>query len=69
MVGIFKTNISTVHDKNKVIRAITANFRVSACSVDIEDCDKVLRIISHEEGETALMEFVKRMGYYCDLLD
>jgi ribosome maturation factor RimP len=51
-----------------VIHAIVDNFQVSACSVDIEDCDRVLRIVSQELGEEAIIAFVTRMGYNCDLL-
>ena len=69
MVGIFRTNINTLQDKNTVINEITAHFGVAACSVDIEDCDRVLRIVSPQLGEDAVIAFVKRLGFYCDLLD
>ncbi len=69
MIGIFKTNIQTLHDKKKVIGEIQANFSVMACSIDIEDCDRVLRIVSQQVREDAIMAFVKRLGYHCDLLD
>ncbi|CAL1517366.1 hypothetical protein [Chitinophaga sp. MM2321] len=70
MIGIFRTNISTVRDKTSVINAISAQFAVNACSVDIEDCDKVLRIISPQQlAEQVIIEFVTRLGFYCDILD
>ena len=69
MVGIFRTNINTLQDKNTVINEITTHFGVVACSVDIEDCDRVLRIVSPQLGEEAVIAFVKRLGFYCDLLD
>jgi hypothetical protein len=69
MIGIFRTNIVTQHDKKRVIGEIEANFSVMACSIDIEDCDRVLRIVSQQVMEDAIMTFVKRLGYHCDLLD
>jgi hypothetical protein len=69
MVGIFRTNINTLQDKNMVIGEIQANFSVVACTVDIEDCDRVLRVVSPQLGEDVIMAFVQRMGFYCDLLD
>ncbi|KAA2239634.1 hypothetical protein F0L74_25935 [Chitinophaga agrisoli] len=69
MIGIFKTNIQTLHDKKKVIGEIQANFSVMACSIDIEDCDRVLRIVSQQVREDAIMAFVKHLGYHCDPLD
>lgn len=69
MIGIFRTNIATQQDKKRVIGAIEANFSVLACSVDIDDCDRVLRIVSQQVGEDAIIAFVKRLGYHCDPLD
>jgi len=69
MIGIFKTNITNLHDKLRVIGAIEANFSVLACSIDIEDCDRVLRIVSQQVGEEAIMAFVKTLGYHCTPLD
>ncbi|MEC5146181.1 hypothetical protein [Chitinophaga sp. 212800010-3] len=69
MLGIFRTNITTVHDRNNVINAISAQFTVDACTVDIEDCDKVLRIVSPQSlTEQAIIEFVTRLGFNCDIL-
>ncbi|RBL89250.1 hypothetical protein [Chitinophaga flava] len=70
MIGIFRTNINTVKDKDNVIQAISSAFSVNACSVDIEDCDKVLRVISLQQvAEKSIIEFVTRLGFYCDILD
>ncbi|MBC9915210.1 hypothetical protein [Chitinophaga varians] len=70
MIGIFRTNINTVKDKDDVIDAISASFSVNACSVDIEDCDKVLRVISPQQlAERTIIEFVNRLGFRCDILD
>ena len=70
MIGIFRTNISSVHDKNSVINAISNNFSVQACSVDIEDCDRVLRVDAPESlEEHVIIEFVTRLGFSCHILD
>nr|WP_295874653.1 hypothetical protein [uncultured Chitinophaga sp.] len=70
MIGIFRTNINTVKDKDNVVDAISSSFSVNACSVDIEDCDKVLRVISPQQlAERTIIEFVNRLGFNCDILD
>lgn len=71
MVGIFRTNISTQLEKNSVIQAICTNFNVSTCSIDIEDCDKVLRIVAQQTPieEKLVIIFLQQMGYQCDILD
>jgi hypothetical protein len=70
MLGIFRTNITTVQDRNNVIRALSAQFIVNACSVDLEDCDRVLRIVSPQSlAEQTIIEFVTRLGFLCSVLD
>lgn len=71
MIGIFKTNINTDQDKLKVIAAIHQEFPIQACTVDIEDCDKVLRVVGQScpVNESEVIFLLQRMGYQCDILD
>lgn len=69
MIGIFKTNISTHKDCNNVISALAGQFLVETCTVDLEDCDKVLRIIGPHLEEDIIISFVRNMGYQCAILD
>lgn len=71
MIGIFRTNINTDLDKLKVITAIQQEFPTKACSVDIEDCDKVLRIVAQDRpvNESEVIFLLQRMGFQCDILD
>ncbi len=69
MIGIFKTNISTLQDKQAVVTAIAGQFRPTACTVDLEDCDKVLRVVSHQLEENQVIAFVRSLGYQCANLD
>ncbi|WP_343702286.1 hypothetical protein [Chitinophaga sp.] len=69
MIGIFKTNISTLQDKNTVVNAIAGHFRTSACTIDLEDCDKVLRVVSQQLEENQVIAFVRSLGYQCAMLD
>ncbi|WP_346318246.1 hypothetical protein [Chitinophaga sp. YIM B06452] len=69
MIGIFKTNISTQQDKIKVIDAVTGRFAVTACTLDLEDCDKVLRVVCQQLEEEHVISFVCSLGYQCSLLD
>ncbi|RAI98410.1 hypothetical protein LX64_04772 [Chitinophaga skermanii] len=69
MIGIFKTNINTQHEKSSVISAIRNHFEVSACNVDLEDCDKVLRIVDLKTSEENIIAFVQQQGYECAILE
>lgn len=69
MIGIFKTNISTLQDKNTVVNAIAGHFSTTDCTLDLEDCDKVLRVICQQLEEQHVISFVRQLGYQCAVLD
>lgn len=70
MLGIFRTNITTVQDRNHVINAISSQFNVKDCTLDLEDCDRVLRVVSLQSlAEQTIIDFVTRLGFHCDILD
>jgi tRNA G26 N,N-dimethylase Trm1 len=69
MIGIFKTNIATKEDRQNILQAIRNRFEVGHCHVDLEDCDKVLRITEMKVQEDDVIEFVKKQGFYCDVLE
>lgn len=71
MIGIFRTNINSFQEKNSVIDAISASFNVHNCSIDIEDCDKVLRVVANQLpiAESAIINFVQQLGYQCDVME
>lgn len=69
MIGIFKTNIGTYRERSLIIDAICNNFDVTSCHVDIEDCDKVLRIVDLKVDEHSIISFVKQQGFHCEVLE
>jgi hypothetical protein len=69
MIGIFKTNINTPEERNTMISAILDQFEVGHCNIDLEDCDKVLRITEMKVPETTIINFVQQQGFYCETLD
>ena len=70
VVGIFRTNICTQQDKNAIIKAIRTQFD-SDCTIDMEDCDKVMRIVpgSSPVAEKDIIQFIGNMGFRCEILD
>ncbi|MBW8684828.1 hypothetical protein [Chitinophaga rhizophila] len=71
VVGIFRTNISTQQDKHTIIEAVHNQFMISSCTIDIEDCDRVMRVLPGTLPVTAhdVIHFVRSQGFDCDLLD
>jgi hypothetical protein len=69
MIGIFKTNIDTPAERQYIINAIQRHFDVGTCYVDLEDCDKVLRITNMKVDEYTMISFVRAQGFLCEILD
>ena len=69
MTGIFKTNIATPEERHSVLHAIRNQFDVGHCHVDLEDCDKVLRITEMQVAENELISFVIQQGFECTVLE
>lgn len=68
-IHIFKTDI---HSKEKVniLKPVFNNYPViTSWSVDTDDIDNVLRIVSSEKlGENDIILLMKSCGFYCELL-
>jgi glycyl-tRNA synthetase beta subunit len=69
MIGIFKTNIGSLEERQQMIQAIASSFPVGSCHVDLDDCDKVLRIADLQVEENIIIEFVKKQGFECAALE
>lgn len=62
---LFKTNISGEADKASVCAMLGNTPGVEKWSVDIEDEDCVLRVISHTLRHAQIIELVTHHGYNC----
>ena len=69
MIGIFTTNIGSPEERQQMIRAIASSFPVGSCHVDLDDCDKVLRIADLQVEENIIIEFVQKQGFACEILE
>lgn len=68
-VLVFKTDISTYADRNKVVSLFEGHPEIISLSVDMEDCDRVLRIKSVDLTEGEVMSAVKAAGINCSVLN
>jgi hypothetical protein len=62
---LFKTNISCDSDKLLLHRLLDSNPDVQCWTVDMEDTDCVLRIVSHTLSHSQIIEMIKLHGYNC----
>ncbi len=68
-VEVFKTNISAPIDADMVTTLLHRYFPGSRVSVDLEDCDKVLRIEGSNLAALRVIQLVCSKGYHCSMLD
>ncbi|PBQ33268.1 hypothetical protein CNR22_16295 [Sphingobacteriaceae bacterium] len=66
---IFKTNISTTEDKLRVKEVLSNTAFVNEWSVDCEDIDCVLRIVSYELSAEQIINLINQAGFECRELE
>ena len=69
-VLLFKTNIWGEHHVRALHSIFTANENIKSWSVDREDIDNVLRIVSLGQlSEREIISIVTQQGFSCDILE
>ncbi|MFH6995904.1 hypothetical protein [Flavobacterium sp. FlaQc-48] len=69
MVEVFKTNVQKETDTNYIIAIIQREFPTYKVNFDLEDCDKILRVEGADLQSNQIIEYVKCLGYTCNILD
>jgi hypothetical protein len=64
-VFVFKTNIKTKTDTLIVKDILASKNQVADWSIDTEDEDCVLRVVSNELSAENIIELIKDKGYQC----
>ena len=67
-VYVFKTDINSASLIESVKPLLNSNQYISDWSIDIEDIDNVLRIISVELLENEIIQIIKSKGFICEAL-
>ena len=68
-VYVYKTNITNKKMVDALESVLSQQNEINQWTVDTEDCDKVLRIVSNEVfPEEHYMKIVHREGIECELL-
>lgn len=64
-VLVFKTSIKTEADRLNVTTVLDADCDIDQWNVDLDDCDKVLRVVSCKLNAVNVIELVNQKGYLC----
>jgi len=68
MIEIFSTNINSPVEAQVVLRALQTNLTTSDISIDLEDCDRVLRLVAKKISHTDVINTVNQLGFICEVL-
>lgn len=68
-IQIFKTNIKTADDKIKIAAALCTMAGIEEWSVDCEDIDCVLRVVSYTLSPSEIIKLITRTGFQCEELE
>ena len=49
VIEVFKTNVSDIKQAEKVIRKLQAQFPNYLINFDLDDCDKILRVMAKQD--------------------
>jgi hypothetical protein len=68
MVEIFKTNIKNRKAARQLLSSLSATFPDLKINVDVEDCDKILRVEGQTIAAHKVIDFMIASGYQCEKL-
>ena len=66
---IFRTNIDKQSDFSRVKNSLEKEPGILTCTIDLDDCDKVLRVECENVNMGKVVEEVSRQGFFCEELE
>lgn len=69
IVEIFKTNIGIAAEAERIIFLLLQQFPGSRTTIDLEDCDKVLRVEGFGVCAQEIILLVQENGFHCNVLE
>jgi hypothetical protein len=68
-IEVFRTTISTKQEANKILKKIHALFPDTKATLDLTDCDRVLRIEGEVFSISEIVKVVSEAGFICEVLE
>jgi len=67
-MAIMKTDISTGEEFRRVRNRLLRIYSIRECTIDLEDVDKVVRVVGDEIKTKTVVNKIKSYGYLCEEL-
>ncbi len=68
-IQVFKTDIKTDADKLIIKELLAGNKAIEEWSVDCDDIDCVLRVVSYELSPEQIIKLINQNGFQCQELE
>lgn len=68
MIEVFRTNVEQSSQAEWLIEILHERFPHSDISFDLEDCDRILRVASHDAIFKDISLVLKSQGFLCEEL-
>jgi len=68
MISIFKTDVATSEDLSKVAPFLNGIMKDLRWTIDLYDCDKILRVQSLINKNKEIISTIKELGFDCENL-
>ena len=68
-IEVFRTNVKTKRNADKVISHIKTKLPAGRINFDLEDCDKILRIEAKEIQVQPIQNLLLELGFTCTPLE
>jgi len=65
---ILKTNINLKDDFISIKNDLRRSFDINECTIDLDDMDKVVRVIGRRFNKNEVLDRINSLGYSCEEL-
>lgn len=68
-VEIFRTSIDNYEASQRVVIILQSYFPRYKINVDLDDCDRILRVEADKIQSLEIIQLVRQLGFFCELLE
>jgi hypothetical protein len=69
MIEVFKTNVEEVAEAERIIELLLQHYPAGRINFDLQDCDKILRVVNDELCPEEITRIIETSGYQCEALE
>lgn len=68
MIEVFKTDVQDAAEAERIIGLLLQYYPDGRINFDLQDCDKILRVVNNAICPGEIARIIKSCGYQCEVL-